>query len=324
MSGSVTAMLIGAGAGFGLFLILRSFRRSPISLLDQIASLRRVGRPVTADLEPGTGLGWDEVRRRLGIFGARLLAAAGLLNPTTVGDQLRALDKPIERHAYEKLLAGAVLAVLPSAMAVVLGAGGHPVDPVYGLVGGVVAGAAGFFYPDWALAGQVTARRRGFRHALSSYLDLVTIALAGGAGIESALRGAAEAGDGWAFAEIRAALRRAELTGITPWQSFEQLGASLGVGELRELAASVSLAGELGAKVRQSLVAKADAMRAQQAAEIETAAESNTERMIGPAVMVLGLTLFLFYGALGAINPNRATPEPDPPPPFSTLSTTRR
>ena len=42
--------------------------------------------------------------------------------------------------------------------------------------------------------------------ALSSYLDLVDVVLAGGAGIETALEAAAEAGDGWAFAEIRGAL----------------------------------------------------------------------------------------------------------------------
>jgi Flp pilus assembly protein TadB len=318
MSDLVTVMLLGAGFGAGLFVVARSLRRRPATLTERISYLQRPGRPVTAEPRPRAGRNWDGYRDRVGIAGVRLLEASGLVDLGALRQQLRVLDKPIERHAYEKLLAGVALLALPNVMIGVLTVGGHPIAAVYGLGLGAVLGVGGFVYPDYLLSGQVTARRQAFRHALSSYLDLVTIALAGGAGTESALRGAAEAGGGWAFAEIRTALTRAELTGITPWQSFDELGATLGVDELRELAASMSLAGELGAKVRQSLVARADSLRAQQAAAIEAEAEANTERMIGPAVMVLGLTLFIFYGALGAIHPGTTidTGSPAPTPSF--------
>jgi Flp pilus assembly protein TadB len=185
----------------------------------------------------------------------------------------------------------------------VLASGGVAMSPVVAVGAAVVLCAGGFLYPDLPLAEQVDKRRSAFRHALSSWLDLVTIILAGGGGIETAMVGAANDGGGWAYDEIRSALRRAELSGRPPWDALDELGTTLGVPELQELSASVRLAGRNGAKVRQSLEAKADALRAQQAADIEAAAENRTEKMIVPvSVMVLGLTLLIGFGAVDAIS----------------------
>ena len=127
--------------------------------------------------------------------------------------------------------------------------------------------------------------------------------MAGGGGIESALAGAADAGDGWAFAELRDALRRARMTRRTPWDTLAALGDDLGIRELNELAAAVSLAGGHGARVKDSLIAKADSMRDALAAETEAAAESQTEKMILPVMlMILGLVLFIGFGAVDAIS----------------------
>ena len=65
----------------------------------------------------------------------------------------------------------------------------------------------------------------------------------------------------------------------------------------------MSLAGGHGARVKDSLTAKADSLRAALAAEVEAAAESQTEKMIVPVmVMILGLILFIGYGAVEAIS----------------------
>jgi Flp pilus assembly protein TadB len=232
----------------------------------------------------------------------RLVDAFGIGNQTQLRNQLRILDRPIERHAYEKTLGAIAGFLLPNLVTATTALAGAPLNPVIGLLAGLACGIGGFLYPDLPLGERVEARQQAFRHALSSYLDLVTIILAGGGGVESALRGAAEAGDGWAFEEIRSALRRAEFTGATPWDAFNDLGHELGVNELTELAASVGLAGGQGAKIRRSLAAKADALRAQQAAAIETNAETRTEKMIVPVtVMIIGLTLFVGFGAVEAI-----------------------
>ena len=209
----------------------------------------------------------------------------------------------MERHAYEKVLGAAVGFGIPVLMMLTLTIAGVSVNPLIGLAAAVVSAIAGFFYPDWPLADQVTEKKQAFRHALSSYLDLVTIILAGGGGIETALNGAADAGDGWAFTELRNALRRAHLTRRSPWEAFDELGEQLDIADLRELAAAVALSGGQGAKVKQSLIAKADAMRAALSAEIEAAAEIQTEKMIVPVVvLIIGMVLFIGYGAVDAIS----------------------
>ena len=84
---------------------------------------------------------------------------------------------------------------------------------------------------------------------------------------------------------------------------FDELGADLGIEELQELSSNVALAGGQGAKVKQSLIAKADAMRAAQAAQLEAAAEVQTEKMIIPVVvLIIGMVLFIGYGAVDAIS----------------------
>ncbi|MCB0994224.1 MAG: type II secretion system F family protein [Acidimicrobiales bacterium] len=299
MNGPLFAALIGAGLGAGCLLIIRALRPRPMPLAVAIRALDQPGRSVSTPLAPAH----DDLRQRLGRSSARVMGALGLAESGALAEQLRALDKPIERHAYEKLLAATAGFALPMLAYAGLTAGGVRVSPMAPLIAAVVLAAGGFLYPDLPLAEQVEQRRQGFRHALSSWLDLVTIILAGGGGIETALTGAANAGGGWAFDEIRLALRRAELTGRPPWDLLDELGATLGVVELQELAASVRLAGGQGAKIRQSLAAKADALRAQQGADIETNAETRTEKMIVPVtVMVLGLTLFIGFGAIDAIS----------------------
>lgn len=155
------------------------------------------------------------------------------------------------------------------------------------------AAIAGFFLPDSRMRTNAKLRRQDFLHAFSSYLDLVNVLLAGGAGTETALIAAADAGDGWSFAEIRSALTRARSSRRSPWIELSTLGATYNIPELAEVAGSVQLAGEHGARIRLSLSARADSLRNRQMGEIEAQAQSATERMGIPMVM-----LFIAFIAL--------------------------
>lgn len=298
----VIAIMVGLSAGAGLLLVASGLRRRPTPLVEFDAILARAGVPVTASQRPAPAGTAESVRARLGRSGARWLARVGV-DVDELAVQLRVLDKPLEQHVYEKLLAAAAGFCVPVLMGVGIAMADVAVSPVAVAAGSVVLAAAGFFYPDLPLAERVEARRREFRHALSSFLDLVTIIMAGGGGIESALAGAADAGDGWAFEELRDALRRARMTRRTPWDTLAALGDDLQIRELVELAAAVSLAGGHGARVKESLIAKADSLRDALAAETEAAAESQTEKMILPVMlMILGLVLFIGFGAVDAIS----------------------
>ena len=64
------------------------------------------------------------------------------------------------------------------------------------------------------------------------------------------------------------------------------LGRRLRIAELREVAAAGSLAGESGAAVRQSLTAKARALRQSALAEAETRARKQSQALFGPLVLM--------------------------------------
>lgn len=168
-----------------------------------------------------------------------------------------------------------------------LGAEFGMVIPFAGMfIATALATVVGFVLPDQMLRASATKRRRNFLHAFSSYLDLTNVLLAGGAGTETALVAAADAGDGWAFDEVRRALIRARSARRSPWIELASLGQRFNLPEIIEVAGSVQLAGEHGARIRSSLAAKADSLRYRQMGEIEAQAQASTERMGIPMVVL--------------------------------------
>ena len=290
-------VLFGAGVGAGALITWRALvpRPTPIALV--LSDLARQGTPIG-----GTAAVSEPAVDRIGTIARRLVGAVGQDTTAGLRSELELVDRAPERHAFDKLLGGVAGLLVPNLAAVALTLAGMTM-PV-GVIGvmSLATAAAGFILPDFMLRDEAEKRRRAFRHALSSYLDLVNVLLAGGAGIETALYAAADAGDGWGYRTIRSELRRARLTGQSPWDTFAGLAERLGVTELAELAASVALAGSHGARIRASLAAKADTLRGHQIAETESAAEAATERMTIPvAVLLFGFLVFIAYPAIAQI-----------------------
>lgn len=289
---TLVVALLGAGVGSGVLLIRRALTTRPASVASILAGLARPGTPLGARSSGDAGLD------RLGTQARRVAEALGF-DAERHHQELELAGRTPERHSFDKLL-GSIAGLLgPNLVAVALVALG--VGAPLGVIAVFSFGtaAAGFLLPDFLLRDEAEKRRRAFRHTLSSYLDLVNVLLAGGVGIETALHAAADAGDGWGYQTIRAELRRARLTGQSPWDTFASLDDRLGINELAELAASVSLAGSHGARIRASLAAKADTLRGHQVAETEADAEAATERMTVPvAVLLFGFLVFIAYPAV--------------------------
>lgn len=289
---TLVTMLLGAGVGVGVLLTSRALAPRPTPLDALLNSLAHPRSAITDEDRP------IESTDRLGRAARRTIEAAGV-DLGRYRNDLRLVDRTTDRHALDKIVGGIAGLLVPNLVGIALVTMG--IGPPLGLVAVLSIGTAvvGFLMPDFLLRDEAEKRRRAFRHALSSYLDLVNVLLAGGAGIETALYAAADAGDGWGYQTIRNALRRARLTGQSPWDTFGVLAADLGINELAELAANVSLAGSHGARIRASLAAKADTLRGHQVAETEAAAEAATERMTVPvAVLLLGFLLFIAYPAV--------------------------
>ena len=293
----IAALVCGAGVGAGLWLIVRGLFPPRPSLAQTLAQLRRLPEPIPV-LTPGSDGG---IAARLGrpVADALTRTGAGWLLPAAVRRDLAVLGRSPERHLAEQVTLALVGLLFAPAVAALLLLGGAHLPLVVPLWASLVFALAGFLLPDLGIRADANRRRRDFRHALSSFLDLVVVALAGGGGVETALADAASVGSGWAFAGLRRALDQARLARQTPWAALSRLGQELGVAELSELAASVALAGTEGAKVRASLAAKAASLRTHELADAETADQAATERMSLPVVLLFaGFLLFLGYPAV--------------------------
>jgi Flp pilus assembly protein TadB len=285
----ILMLLAGAGIGLGTLIVARSLRPARPTLA---AALQRLSLPQS----PGPHTGEDTLKPIVSI--ARALGMERLISRPVATD-LRLIGRSPDAHLARCLLFGLISALVAPAVVGVLALGGIavPVELPVALI--LSLAAAGTLLPNLTLRSEAARRRRSFNHALSAFLDLVAVNLAAGRGIEGALDTAADAGQGWAFGEIRQALYRAKVMGDTPWTGLDHLGQTIGVTDLQELAASVSLAGDSGAKVRSSLAAKAQALRVKGLADVEESAQAATERMSLPVILLLcGFVIFIGYPAI--------------------------
>jgi Flp pilus assembly protein TadB len=295
----IVALLCGAGVGLGGLLVFRGSRPPRPALA---AALDRM-RPDYVDPASATVL-----RGRLELEGSRLghrlataMDSSGLRLASARSD-LAVVDKPVERFYLDKILFAVVGLLLIPALVAALGVAGVALPVIVPVWVSILLAVGGFFLPDILIKGEAAERRRGFCHALSAFLELVRINLAGGAGVEGALHDAVGVGQGWAFARLRESLALARLSGETPWAALGRLGTELRVEELVELSSSLVLAGNEGAKIRESLGAKADSLRRHEAALAETKAQSASERMSLPiGCLLMGFLIFLGYPAVSKV-----------------------
>ncbi|MFF1676117.1 type II secretion system F family protein [Streptomyces sp. NPDC058256] len=293
----IVIMLLSVGVGLGLWALAVWLvpPRPPLAALISRLNAEPAPTPILTTGDSGWAV-------RLGSPFTGLLRALGL--PTrNVYQDLAIAGRSAEALLAEKAALVLTGLLLPAVVELLLALGGRPLPWAVPLAGALGLAAGGFLLPDVTVRAEAERRRAAFRHALSAYLNLIHLQLAGGAGVEGALSDAAAVGRGWSFQQLRRALNTARLTRTSPWATLGQLGEELDVSELTELAAALSLAGTEGAKVRASLAAKAAAMRSRDGAEAEGQANAVTERMALPGMlMAFSFVIFVFYPALAQIN----------------------
>ena len=101
---------------------------------------------------------------------------------------------------------------------------------------------------------------------------------------------------------IRDTLQAARLQGATPWAALGQLGDEVDVEELRDLAAALALVAEDGAKVRESLAARAARCGSSELADAEGRAAARSQSMlVAQLLLCVGFLLFLTYPAVARV-----------------------
>ena len=289
-AGMIWAAVLAGALGTGVWIIARALV-PPARPLRALAEELVEPRAVTS-VRPFDS---TAARKRSHQLAARL---AGAPSERLAAD-LAVLGRTGERYVLDKLayaLLFLALALVPAVLFAVLDVG---VPALTSLVGAVLFAAAGWFYPDVDVRSRALAARRAWSSALTVYVDIVGISLAGGAGVEDALMVAASAGTGPQFERLNATLRAAQTRRRKLWHALDELGATADIVPLRELAAAVDLAAESGSRIRETLLAKANAMRIRQLTDAEADAQKASETMgIAPALMAIAAVVIIGYPAV--------------------------
>ena len=236
----------------------------------------------------------------LGYRAAALLRRTGI-DLGGLSSDLSVLGRSLERHLVTSLLLGLLGFGAPLLITALGALAGRPMGSLP-LLACLVLGAAMAALPTARLRSRAAQARRDFRHVVGSFLDLVSMSLSAGRGVPEALDAASALSDDPAMARIRDALAAARLRGETPWAAMGRLGETLRIDELRDLSAALALVAEDGAKIRESLSARATSMRRRELADAEGRAGENSESMlVAQLVIAIGFIVFLVYPALSGI-----------------------
>ncbi len=293
------AVIVGAVVGAGIFLLVVALMPRRVSLSRQLAAFD--ARPVATAVRRAPAGEESEFTRKLGLGLAAFCREQGWEFPAF------RTDLALAGKSFENFLAtSALLAVF-----------GFLIGPILLLLMTVIGVHVSFIIPIWLglvlaivfcllpyveVKQRATQRRKDFRHAVGAFLDLVGMNLAGGRGVPEALMAASEIGGGWSMWRIRDALGNARITGQTPWQALGALGEEIRVDELRDLAAALSLVAEDGAKVRESLTARAVSLRRRELADLEgQAGERSQSMLVAQMFLVAGFLVFLVFPVVGVL-----------------------
>lgn len=311
MSGASGAALGGAAAGLGLLLLAAELLPARPDLASALARLdaARTQQPPSATAAPSAGLtfasgGWSGMRGLPAAVGGWLagrLAGPGGRLAVPAAD-LRVLERTPAWLFTRKAAAALAGLTVPAALLTVFAVLGVRLPIVLPMAVSLAAGVGGFLLPDLLLRTEAAEARAGFRRAVGAYLDLVALERAADGGPGEALHRAAAVGHGPAFTQIADALERARLSGTTPWQGLAHLAEQIGVTELKDLADIIALAGDDGAAVYDTLLAKAAGLRARALRETEADANAASERMTLPGVLLgFGFIVLVCYPALARV-----------------------
>lgn len=297
------AALAGALAGLGLLMLVLALRPSRVGIAAGIARLDAGRQAPTYSISQAV-LSTEGLRGWRLTMGSQLAAALQTrgLRVQSLRSDLAVLGRSLEGFLASTviftvggLLFGPVLAGIASLA-------GSDLGLTVPLVLALLFAVLGALLPLATVRREATRRRQDFRHAVGAFLDLVSMNLAGGRGVPEALSTAAAIGGGWPFARLRDTLAFARLQGLTPWAALGRLGDEVGLNELRDLSAALTLVADDGAKIRASLAARAATLRRRELAEMEGKAGQRSQSMlVAQMLIVMGYLLFLAYPAVSRI-----------------------
>lgn len=293
----LAALLLGAVTGAGFLLIIIGLAPGQPRLTSALARLDGADQPVRSTVLADESFG---LTQKVGAWASRRRLPGTTLRLRATDADLDLVAKSRTTLNGEKVIAAAAGFFWPpvASMAASLFGFSVPFAPPFAV--GVLAGVALWFVPDVQTRAAAGRARADFARAVSTYLELLAIERAAGAGASQAAIGAAEVARSWPFVRIAQALQRARWDGRPAWSALEDLGRDTEVHELRDVAEIMGQAGAHGSAVHEQLQGKARSMReAQLAVEVQNA-RAATARMwaIVPLTAAVYFAMLAFPAAI--------------------------
>jgi tight adherence protein C len=274
----VIIVLAGAGAGFGLFLILREFAPRVPALGP---ALRQLHAPT-----PGAGA-------RVGASGPLDVVASRLRIPHR---ELALIGYSTERYVTEKVAFPVLGLLFPPVFSLVLTLSGIRLGIIIPAAVGLILAVVFFFLVDVSVRQKAAEAREEFSRHVAVYLDLIALELAASRGPTEALERGAGVGGGWVARRIRETLQNSRLGLEPPWEGLRQVAAEIGVPDLGDVGDIMTLSGDEGAQVYDTLRSRAESMRASiLAKEEERANTATTVLYIPTSLLVFVLFIIAAY-----------------------------
>ena len=286
-------LLFGAGIGLGIARLVWLLAPRRVDMVG--AAQRWEAARATAAVHTPPGMARTGVQAKVGRMLAVRLGRHGV-QMQQIRQDLAMVNRDLEGFLVTTTLKSVAGLVLPSVLFALLRSAGASPPPSAPLVFGVIFAVGFVFVSIEQLHREADDRRDELRRTLSTYLDLVAMAMAGGRGHPEALPMAAQIGSGWTFELLEDTVVGARDAGTTPWAALGELGRRCDISELRDLAVAVTLVADNGARVRETLMARAESLRQSRITAAKEDAQKRSDSIEWNQLVIAGgFVVWLFY-----------------------------
>ncbi len=226
---------------------------------------------------------------------SRLAAVGGLITPT---GRIGRLQNRVEQAGrpwnldLSGLLAVKVLALL-GVLLVVVAVGAAGLLPVRWMAPvALVAAVAAYYVPDLLLISWLRERKRRISRSLPDFLDLLTVTVEAGLGLESAMARISSRVRGPLGEELLITLHHMRI-GQSRELALRAMAGRCGVKELDNFVSSLVQAQKLGTPLGKILRIQAQVIRTSRRQSIELAAQKAPVKMLFPLMICIFPTLFV-------------------------------
>lgn len=196
-----------------------------------------------------------------------------------------------------------LLALAPAGIALLAGAAAGK-GGVLALMAASLLGLAGFHLPRFWLSRRITARRTAFAHGLADALDLLTVCVEAGMGLDQGLQRVArelEAGSPVVAEELK--LLNLELrAGKARADALRAMADRVGLDDVNNLVTLLIQADAFGTSVAQTLRVYSDSLRIKRFQRAEETAAKLPAKLMVPLILFIFPALFVVIGGPAVIS----------------------